>query len=150
MKLEEACDAIIFRGDAVHPGEGEHDLRILSAKVVCRLPDDVREWLLDDTTHIFIGGHGQLGEFIDLYFPPREYQDGLIKFRIIFISEQVMRLPEDEALWIVAHEIAHSRLNHDSGNRAAEDEADGLAKEWGFTAPPDRSEILNEKYGRAE
>jgi hypothetical protein len=138
MNVQEAYDRITYRGDSLEPAPGEHNLRALTAEVVSRLPDEVREWLLDETTHIFIGGHGQLGEYFDLYFQPEEASSGYLRVRVIFLSEQLMRLPRDEAQWTIAHEIAHSHLEHTGAGRTAECNADSLAESWGFTEPPGR------------
>jgi len=72
------------------------------------LQQDVQEELLHETSHVFIGGHGQLGEFLDLDFQPDEVVDGSVRLRMVFLSERVMDLAKDEALWTVAREIGHS------------------------------------------
>jgi hypothetical protein len=51
-------------------------------------------------------------------------------------------MPEPEALWTIAHEIAHSRLDHGTGGIDAEIEADKLAGQWGFEEPPTRPDDL--------
>ena len=104
-----------------------------------RFPEDVRDWLLYDTDHVFIGGSGQGGEFSELRRHPSEMKDGLITIRIVFLSEQLADMPKDDALWTVAHQIAHSRLNHGTGGFDAEVEADRLAQEWGFKEPQGRA-----------
>jgi hypothetical protein len=43
------------------------------------------------------------------------------------------------ALWTVAHEIAHSWLDHGTGGFDAEVESDRLAQEWGFKEPAGRA-----------
>lgn len=141
MTIPEAYEAITYRGDAVQPNAGEHDIRKLCAEVVSRLPEEVREWLLHETSHFFIAGHGQHGEMIELCFSPDEVREGLIWLRVIFLSEQLMKLDKDEALWTIAHEIAHSRLQHEGGSFYEECAADRLANEWGFIEPSDRAEI---------
>ncbi len=138
MDISTAYERVTFYGDSVAPDAGQHDLRVLVAEVVSRLPDDVQDWLLDDTSHVFIGGHGQHGEFIDLLLHPQEFQDGLVRLRIIFLSEQLLAVPKEEALWTIAHEIAHSRLDHGLAGYEAEVEADRLVSEWGFTEPKER------------
>jgi hypothetical protein len=47
--------------------------------------------------------------------------------------------PKDKALWTIAHEIAHSRLNQGTGGFDAEVEADRLVEEWGFKEPEGRA-----------
>ena len=139
MDTATAYELVHFRGDSIHPEVGQHDLRILFAEVVARLPEDVQDWLLYETDHVFIGGSGQGGEFFELRRRPSEMKDGFINIRIIFLSEQLAEKPKDEALWTVAHEIAHSRLNHDDGGFDVEVEADRLAQEWGFKEPEGRA-----------
>ena len=64
----------------------------------------------------------------------------LFRLRVIFLTERLMSADHGEGLWTVAHEIAHSRLNHCGGGHPYEDEcaADELAKTWGFAEPPER------------
>ena len=133
-----AFGLVTFYGDSVASEAGQHDLHGLVAEVVARLPDDVREWLLDESSHLFIGGHGQYGEFIDHLLHPKEFEDGLVRLRIIFLSEQLLAAPKEEAFWTIAHEIAHSRLDHGRAGYDAEIEADRLVKDWGFQEPKDR------------
>ena len=55
-----------FRGDFRTPGPGRHDLRTLTVEVLARLPDDVARWVLEETDHLFLGGHGQPGAMFRL------------------------------------------------------------------------------------
>lgn len=57
---------INYYGDSVLLTPGEHDLRSLVVEAVSRLPADVREWLLEDTNHVFLGGYGQHAEYMDI------------------------------------------------------------------------------------
>jgi hypothetical protein len=139
MDIATAYESICFRGDSIHPEDGQHDLRILVAEVVARLPEDVQDWLLYDTDHVFIGGSGQSGEFFELRRRPSEMKEGFVNIRIIFLSEKLADMPKDEALWTIAHEVAHSRLNHGFGGYEAEVEADRLVQEWGFKEPEGRA-----------
>jgi hypothetical protein len=123
--------------------------RLLVAEVISRLPEDVREWLLSHTRHVFICGYGQAGEYIDRYIPPESYpektQDGFWLERVIFLSERLSRVEKDEAQWTIAHEIAHSRLDHGDGGFDAEKQADALVAEWGFPEPAVR-DLERESY----
>ena len=139
MDIATAYELIHFRGDSIHPEGGQHELRILVAEVVARLPEDVQDWLLYQSDHVFIGGSGQGGEFFELHRHPSEMKDGFVTIRIVFLSEQLADMPKDDALWTIAHEIAHSRLNHGTGGFDAEVEADRLAQEWGFKEPEGRA-----------
>lgn len=69
-----------------------------------------------------------------------ESEEDLLRLRLIYLSEQLMEKPKAEAEWTIAHEIAHSRLNHEEINTLeTETAADELAAEWGFPAPESRS-----------
>ena len=139
MTPQEAWERVAYFGDSVSPGDN-HDLRALVAEVVARLPNDVQEWLLVETVHIFIGGYGQLGEHFEIRRPAQEIQEGLTVTRVIFLSEQLGHKPKDEVLWTIAHEIAHSRLDHfATGDCKAEIAADRLAQAWGFVEPQYRA-----------
>ena len=129
-----------YYGDSVLPAPGEHDLRSLVVEAVSRLPADVREWLLEDTAHVFLGGSGQSAEYIELAVHPSEFEGGFARVRLIYLSERLATEPRDQVLWTVAHEIAHSRLAHAAGGHDAECEADDLVRAWGFAEPPDRGE----------
>jgi hypothetical protein len=152
MSLEAAFAAIHYRGDSVVPSEGQHDLRLLAAETVRRLPRDVRDWFLHETWHVFIGGHGQTGEFIDLFISPDAPQverlDGKLRLRMIYLSERLMTAPRDDVLWAIAHEIAHSRLNLHITGQDDEVAADRLVREWGFTESAERA-ARREKHFRA-
>ncbi len=137
-----------YHGDSVLPAPGEHDLRSLVVEAVSRLPADVREWLLEDTNHVFLGGYGQDAEYIELALHPSEFVDGFARLRFIYLSERLATEHRDTVLWTVAHEIAHSRLNHAAGGSDAEAEADDLVRAWGFAEPPGRSKE-REKYPRS-
>jgi hypothetical protein len=45
---------------------------------------------------------------------------GFAVLRVIFLSEQLMDLPREDALWIIGHEIAHSWLKHEQGGHDEE------------------------------
>jgi hypothetical protein len=112
--------------------------------VVSRLPEEARDWL-EDSGLIFIGGSGQLGEFIKVRVPATEVKHRLVTLRVVYIAEKVMYEPLDGALHAIAHDIAHVYLNgrgdpdHESGGGYdAEVKADNLVLAWGFTVPPDR------------
>jgi hypothetical protein len=89
MTVKQAFEAVRYQGDSVMPEGEQHNLRHLVAEVVSRLPETVRGWLLYETSHVFIGGHGQRGEFMDLVVPALEVRDGLAFVRVVFLSEQL-------------------------------------------------------------
>src|SRR5438270_5806497 len=105
MTFEEAFYDICFFGDACIAPAGEHEMRALCAEVVTQLPNDVQTWVLHETSHLFIAGSGQDGEFIHASLPAAEVRDALVFVRIIFLSERLMKAPKDDALWTIAHEI---------------------------------------------
>jgi Zn-dependent protease with chaperone function len=137
VNAEAEIAKLTFRGDACQADTNQNDLKECVAEVVSRIPDDVQDWLLYETEHAFIGGSGQLGEYFELFYRPHEQEHGLTKARIIFLSEQLMKMSREQALFTIAHEIAHSRLNHNKGSSSqAERDADTLAAVWGFLPPP--------------
>ena len=129
MTLEEIFYEVRYYGDSVEPPDGHLDLRAAVTQTIHKLPDDIRDWLLFNERHVFIGGHGQLGEFFQLGGADRA----------IFLSEKLMLHPIDEVHWTIAHEIAHSYRNHSMGGYDDECEADELANEWGFQEPKGRA-----------
>lgn len=139
---------INYYGDSVLPNPGEHDLRSLVVDAVSRLPAGVREWLLEGTNHVFLGGYGQHAEYIEIAVHPSEFEGGFARVRLIYLSERLATEPRDQVLWTVAHEIAHSRLAHTAGGYDAECDADDLVRAWDFSEPPDRGRE-REKYRRS-
>jgi hypothetical protein len=133
MTPEEAVGRLLYRGPPV--------LRPLLGEVLARLPPDVWHWLSEETGHAFLSSDLP-GEFIPVEAPAREVADtsaGLYRLRVIYLSAHLLALPHAEALWIIARDVARSRLGHFAGRGGkAEEEADRLAAEWGFQAPPGR------------
>jgi hypothetical protein len=141
--VEDIFESLDFIGeDFFSHDQQKPEPRLLIAEVISLLPENVREWLLSDTRHVFICGYGQVGEYVDRYISPEGYpeetEDGFWVERVIFHSEYLPSMQKDEALWTIAHEIAHSRLNHPKGGFDAEKQADSLATEWGFSEPANR------------
>ena len=135
MSVEEVWGLITFCGDALIPAPGQNDLRVLTVQAVHRLPRRVQDWLLSETAHVFIAGHGQPGEFIELGFPPKEVEDGLVKVRVIFLSERLMDVPAEAALWTVAREVGNSWLDARGGGESQAAGVDRLVTRWGFSDP---------------
>lgn len=148
MNATAICEQLYYHGDSVHPSGAEHDLRALVAEAVSRLPKDVQDWLLYETTHVFLGGSGQDEEYINIFVPPNEMKEGFINLRVIFLSEQLMDFPKDDVLWTIAHEVAHSRLDHGVGGHETEVDADQLVQEWGFDVPNERAAEREHCYGK--
>lgn len=149
VRIEEVFSKVAFRGDSVIPRGGGHDLRLLTAETVARLPKRIRDWLLYRTMHVFIGGHGQLGEYMPLCFSPEapdaeKDAEGFLHVRMIFLSEQLVREKKEDVLWTIAHEIAVSWMNHDpvaldASSPDVEGEAGRIVKRWGFEEPSGRA-----------
>lgn len=81
-----------------------------------------------------------MGESFNIEVPAFEIKDRLVKLRVIYLSESLMSQPKDEVLWTIAHEIAHSRLDHTTGGYDVEVEVDQLVAKWGFKEPKDRKQ----------
>lgn len=139
LTVATAYELVNYHSDAVHPQHGQHELRLLVAETLCRLPEEAQDWLLYDLSHVFIGGYGHQGQFFEFWVHPKEFKEGFAVLRVIFLSEQLMNMRKDEALWTIAHEIAHSWLKHEDGSYDAELAADGLVEVWSFTKPPTRN-----------
>ena len=137
-QLEDIHYQLRYFGDSCSPPEGKHDLRKLAVETISMLPEEVQDWFLAKTTHFFIGGSGQNGESFDILVPALEVKDDLVKLRVIYLSERLMDMPKDEVLWMIAHEIAHSWLDHNSGGYDVEVEVDMQVQEWGFKEPRSR------------
>ncbi len=144
--INETHHALRYYGDVCRPAEGQHDLHALTVEVVSRLPDEVRDWLSDSGT-VFVGGSGQLGEFIEVCLPASEVREGLVTLRVIYLAEKLMSEPRVEAVHTIAHEVAHAYLaahgdpDHEwGGGYDAEVKADALVASWGFPEPPGRAE----------
>lgn len=138
MKIADVYSQLHYYGDSCLPSEPKHDLRALVAETVSRLPVNVQDWLLIETSHFFIGGSGQDGESFNIHLPAIEIKDDLVQLRVVYLSERLMDHPKDDVLWTIAHEIAHGRLDHDNGGYDVEVEVDRLVQEWGFIEPKDR------------
>jgi hypothetical protein len=140
MTLEQVWEALLYRGDARVAADGQNDLHALTAETVQRLPRQVQRWLLSETDHIFVGGHGQPATYHELTVPVRESEGGRVKVRMVFLSERLMGLPREEAARTIAREIAHSwqtrkwsgRHRHGVDYEAA---VDRLVQRWGFAEP---------------
>ncbi len=90
MSVEEVWELVVYRGDARVPQIGQNDLHTLTVETIHQLPRNVQNWLLCTTCHIFIGGHGQPGQYCEVVVPFKEVENELIKVRIIFLSERLM------------------------------------------------------------
>jgi Zn-dependent peptidase ImmA (M78 family) len=96
-------------------------------EIFTRLPTDVVKWVSDNVT---------------LHEPPEDDCLGFkfkseTPYHVIFLIK-LFEIPIKNRLFTMAHEIAHCYLGHDGKHDGSkledknEEEADLLAKEWGF------------------
>ena len=122
---------------------GDQETHELITKTISRLPEEIIEFALSSCVFMSVG-RSDYG----LVMPPdtkAEKPDPKIGVDdrffywahdrwLIFLADH---LPDDDALGIIAHEIAHAYLGHDRLNykltMEVEREAANLAKAWGFT-----------------
>ena len=95
-------------------------------KALSRLPKKVQFYLYNKRALIVcMGEEYGVTQFIDI---PK-----INKLPIIVLSQKLATMPEDVAIGIVAHEIAHAYIRDYGGySDANEISADLLANEWGF------------------
>jgi hypothetical protein len=127
-------------------GESE-DARRIIASAISQLPDDVQEFALD-------GGFLSVGDPAAGFYVSRENLRYLAEgVPWLVILSDVVDYEDMESL--VAHEIAHLWLGHDTGAvgleafAAAEEAAAALVKTWGFVGMGTRpsSEDLTRTIG---
>jgi len=117
---------------------GNGTLKMTVVNTIVRLPEDVQKWLLHETYHQFVTVGWQRGEFIPLEVYPKDTDDGPVQVRLITLDYELADDPDEKAMFMIAHEIAHSRLGQATGGDDAEAAADKLAETWGFTKPSGR------------
>lgn len=106
------------------------DILTRVAEVCARLPEDVYEWLIDNSgeerRHFLYTERGQAESFL--------IEPGVLKTSVILLGSKVLEMPLEAALGVIAHEIAHVRLGHVRWDHKPDDEeqADELAASWGF------------------
>jgi len=129
--------------------------KILIAKTLQKIPEEVREKVLNDAT--FILAHGVRGTVFEVHLTPlfitklRKEIDLSNKDRLVKLSDienldvkmafillnfsAMENEPEDVKMSTIAHEIAHFILGHHkpyTKKQKAEKEADDLIVKWGF------------------
>jgi hypothetical protein len=87
-----------------------------------------------ETHHIFIGGEGQIGEFIPVELTPDLSRPvASVLLRIIYLSADLIKMHGQGGMRAVAREIAHSRLGQSNQFRDRDEaRADELLSSWGF------------------
>ncbi len=133
------ADQLTVLGTSTHPDHRHPDVvRRLLARTLERMPSDIRDWVLTKTNHVFVGN----SELTSTSFLPLGLQlnslareaEGHFQLRFIFLSEQLRHMSEDQAMYQIAHSIAHSYKDHAGGDFADQLEADELVGRWGFQA----------------
>jgi hypothetical protein len=122
-------------GEATIPGTGEHSLGHIIMHTLARLPEAVYDELMHgEISLIFVGcGPGQLGEAFRWYKPVPPGAKA-VETNVILLSGELCRQPLEEAMFTVAHELAHHHLGGNGGVEV-EKAADDLAMSWGFARP---------------
>jgi Zn-dependent peptidase ImmA (M78 family) len=116
------------------------DLQKTVAEVVSKLPEEAQDFVLDKVRWFTISAQNYAIAFPFSIQGPRTLDDGRVSFRIIMLSPSIQDAPLERAVFTIAHEIAHSWLEHGpTGTRedfdTLEAEADALSAEWGFPRP---------------
>jgi hypothetical protein len=106
----------------------DDDCLKLIARVLMRLPEDVREQTLESVQFIFMTG--PYGQFVKTFCPPHE--DELIRGAIVLNFSAMEKETEEYKMTVVAHEIAHFILDHHHGGDEIEEQTDDLCEKWGF------------------
>jgi hypothetical protein len=160
-RLEEIAYDINVLGDGSRM-EGKNNLETIIVQTLARLSVEVYD-ALNVSRILFVGpGPGQLGEALRLSLvgwanepgddddddePGKSVVAGLTTIRpvriernLIVLSNELCGRPIEDAMWTVAHELAHLYLGHvEPGKkldmRALEPDADRLAVSWGFELP---------------
>ncbi len=160
-RLEEIAYDLSVLGDSSRM-EGKNNLETIIIQTLARLSVEVYD-ALNVSRILFVGpGPGQLGEALRLSLvgvankpsddddddePSKSVVAGLTTIRpvriernLIVLSNELCGQPIEDAMWTVAHELAHLYLGHvEPGKkldvRALEPDADRLAVSWGFALP---------------
>jgi hypothetical protein len=140
-------DEIHYDVDEVH-GEAEYEgtnsLESIVVQTLSRLPVEVYERLMhgERPIHFFGLGAKQYGVSFRWHVPiPPSDKPSEMQMEIIVLSGQLCTMPLEDAMFTIAHELAHVYLGHtgihalpdrDKSPQAqgSEDLADGLAARW--------------------
>lgn len=115
---------------------GESPIAGIIQRVVCSLPNVIRKWVTDNITFIDFAGLEGLACEIDTRFPSKKRnKNGKRQVRLLVIVGFPVHGQTMESL--IAHEIAHHWCGHKEKltpdeYEKQENEADALAKKWGF------------------
>jgi hypothetical protein len=143
---KQTLEEIYYDIDEVHGEQGyagTNSLRDIIAKTLALLPNEAYETVMqgDRPIHFFGLGAYQLAAATRWHqaFPPSA-TIGKMEHEIVILSGALCTMDPKDAIWIVAHELAHVYLNHTAthavpeGDRKImpnhEKQADDLATEW--------------------
>jgi hypothetical protein len=138
MRRNENAEAVWYdMGGGPRFGGVDTGLLVLLAKCMARLPETVYDWLMDEWDGEALYFHGSLTSVAT--YPTEGYE----RITVVFLDRKLQGVPEEAALGVIAHEIAHLRLGHHrfpgwpvpppaEEFLANEDAADQLAESWGF------------------
>jgi hypothetical protein len=124
--------------------EGTNSLKSIVVQALSRLPADVYERLMhgERPIHFFGLGAKQYGVAFRWHVPiPPSDKPSEMQMVIIVLSGQLCTMPLEDAVFTIAHELAHVYLGHTGIHalpdrdksphaQASEDLADGLAARW--------------------
>jgi hypothetical protein len=109
-------------------------LHLHVARVMCGLPDHVRDDFLGDPSFVLFDYEPAAGAMMAVpVAPPRRNAAG----RSVVFKRTLRRRPEAFVRYVIAHELAHAHLRN-AGRWPGDDPehaADALAAEWGFPRP---------------
>lgn len=97
------------------------------SRTLKQLPEDIAVWVIYQCAFASVGGEicGSMVNLTSDLFTMNQVS------HLILLDEDAMQTAD--AMYIVAHELAHARLNHSGeGCEQYEEAADALAAEWGF------------------
>ena len=107
--------------------QGDEQYRDLILKTMIRLPDDVREKILDEALFI-IATPSVNGTIFDLIAV-----ESLTLHCILLNFSSMGRFGDSKKMDVIAHEIAHVILGHGTiSTPQQKKEADDLSQSWGF------------------
>jgi hypothetical protein len=122
--------------------EGTNSLKSIVVQALSRLPAEVYERVMrgERPIHFFGLGAHQWGVSFRWHVPiPPSDKPSEMQMEIIVLSGQLCTMPPEDAMFIVAHELAHVYLGHtgihalppgDKSPQETEERADDLAARW--------------------
>lgn len=132
--MADDCLDVDWYWDKVKYAGTHYPTRLAVARTLARLPERDAQWALNCCVFASVGG-----EIAGYALSLRPWADPGRRrpTNVIILSEPAMEESAD-ALYVVAHEIAHARLGHpertpfSTPEEGTEEAADALAAKWGF------------------